>query len=85
MNKYADVNGNSSVDEYSLGEDSIIIKFKGKGPILYYRYTYLSAGQVNVEEMKRLAVQGYGLSSYINSGNRVSKLYASKGSSLELI
>jgi hypothetical protein len=38
-----------------------------------YRYSYESAGRENVEEMKRLAVQGHGLNSFIN--RRVKYLY----------
>ena len=69
MNDYADNNGNSSVDKYKIGNDFIIVKFKENkySSVLYYRYTYASGSQFHIEEMKKLAQFGSGLSSYINT------------------
>ncbi len=84
MESYADTNGNSSVARYQSGLDYIIVEFKANkySGTMYYRYTYTSAGQTSIEEMKRLAQHGSGLSSYINT-NKIP--YATKGSTLESV
>ncbi len=46
----------------NTGESNIMVQFKN-GEI--YTYTYDSAGEDNVEEMKRLAQNGGGLNSFI--------------------
>lgn len=62
MTQYQNVNGNSGVSAFSFGQDYIDVQFDtGK----VYRYSYRSAGYMKVEEMKRLAFQGWGLNSYI--------------------
>lgn len=73
MNPYKDIDGDSGVEAYEIGEDFIRVRFS-KGGV--YLYTYASAGAGNVEEMKRLAVRGDGLNAYINKYAK--KLYASK-------
>lgn len=62
MERYANRGGNSGVRGYSIGEDYIDVMFS-TGAV--YRYSYRSAGVAKVEEMKRLAVAGQGLNSYI--------------------
>ncbi len=62
MERYGNLDGNSSIREFDIGSDFIAVKFSD-GKI--YRYTYRSAGSDKVEEMKRLARQGAGLNSYI--------------------
>lgn len=62
MIPYKNANGNSNVRAFSIGEDYIDVQF-GKGEI--YRYSVTSAGSYNIEKMKALAVQGWGLNSYI--------------------
>ena len=62
MEQYKNVNGNSNVKAFSCGTNYIDVQFRG-GTI--YRYSYKSAGDLKVEQMKRLAVQGRGLNSYI--------------------
>ena len=62
MERYRNLDGNSSVAEFDIGSDYIAVKFSD-GKI--YRYTYRSAGSNKVEEMKILAKQGFGLNSYI--------------------
>lgn len=62
MEFYKNLGGNSNVNAFSIGEDFIDVRFK---TMVVYRYTYKSAGKDKIEEMKRLAYQGYGLNSYI--------------------
>ena len=62
MERYANRGENSGVRGYSIAEDYIDVMFS-TGAV--YRYSYGSAGVAKVEEMKRLAVAGQGLNSYI--------------------
>lgn len=62
MQQYKNLGGDSNISAFLIGKDYIEVKFNG-GAI--YRYSYKSAGIDKVEEMKRRAVQGYGLNSYI--------------------
>ena len=63
MQAYKNLGGNSGVKQFSIGEDYIDVKFIGEKPP--YRYSYESAGRAKVEEMKKLAMQGKGLNSFI--------------------
>lgn len=65
MIKYRDVDGDSGVQEYELGDDYIKVQFKGTSKI--YTYSYQKAGKENVEIMKKLAPNGTGLNSFINT------------------
>jgi len=47
---------------FSLEPDAVVVRFKGGHR---YRYTYASCGKVHVNAMKRLAVSGKGLSTYV--------------------
>ena len=71
MEKYKDINGDSGIDSYFIGDDYIDVKFEKTSKM--YRYSYRSAGESYVEEMKRLAKQGDGLNSFINT--KVKYLY----------
>lgn len=52
---------------YECGNEHVDVQFRsGKT----YRYSYASAGRHHVEEMKRLAAAGRGLSSYISQYTR---------------
>jgi hypothetical protein len=73
MNNYLNKGGNSNISSYKFGSDHIKVCFNDNS---VYLYTYVSAGQQNVEQMKQLAVQGQGLNGFINKF--VSKNYASK-------
>jgi hypothetical protein len=73
MEHYKNVDGDSGVSAYEIGVDFIRIQFS-TGAV--YLYTYTSAGQANIEEMKVLAQRGDGLNSFINT--TVRKLYARK-------
>jgi hypothetical protein len=68
MQIYKNINGNSGVESYEIGEDFIIVKFKLQSFSARdtYKYAYASAGVDNVERMKQLAGLGYGLNSLIN-------------------
>lgn len=63
MFRYKNVNGNSNIEAYEIGSDYIDVKFFNTYKI--YRYSYRSAGEYNVERAKQLAMQGYGLNSFI--------------------
>ena len=68
MQPYRNVNGNSNVEAYKIGDNYIEVKFRGTAKI--YCYSYNSAGMVHVEKMKELAEQGHGLNSYIMKNAR---------------
>ncbi|MDD5135058.1 MAG: hypothetical protein PHP01_06590 [Phycisphaerae bacterium] len=73
MERYKNINGDSGVANYESGSDYIRVRFND-GSV--YLYTYGSAGSNNIEEMKKLAVAGTGLNSFINK--YVKKRYAKK-------
>ena len=62
MYRYRNLNGNSNVIAYDIGDDYVDVMFSG-GSV--YRYSYSSAGDADIERMKQLAAQGYGLNSFI--------------------
>ncbi|MFD1259025.1 hypothetical protein ACFQ3S_19635 [Mucilaginibacter terrae] len=63
MTRYKNQHGNSGVLAYEIGEDSIAIQFvRGDS----YLYTYRKPGKTQVDQMKVLAAQGEGLSTYIS-------------------
>jgi hypothetical protein len=64
MKRYNNSGGNSGVSSYEIGSDFIAVKFSATPRV--YRYSYASAGRTHVENMKKLAVGGSGLNSYIN-------------------
>lgn len=63
MPQYKDINGDSGVESYEIGEGSITVHFERGGS---YVYTNTSAGQDCIQEMQRLARNGDGLNTYIN-------------------
>ena len=73
MERYRNIDGDSGVTGYEIGSDFIKVWFNNN----WYLYTYASAGSNNIEEMKKLAVAGNGLNSFINK--HVRKDYESKG------
>ena len=73
MEHYKNLSGDSGVVAYEIGTESIKVQFID-GSI--YLYNYQSAGKDNIERMKRLAIAGEGLSSFI--GNVVKDGYALK-------
>lgn len=62
MQNYSNLCGKSGVSAFEIGTDFIKVMFS-TGKI--YTYTYRSAGMEKVEEMKRLALGGCGLNSFI--------------------
>ena len=63
MKRYGNLHGNSGIDAYEEGPDFIRIRFTS-GSI--YLYTYDSADEDDIEEMKVLAKEGEGLTRFIN-------------------
>ncbi|GGY88683.1 hypothetical protein ACFFTM_14910 [Pseudoduganella plicata] len=63
MKRYRNLEGHSGVLAYDIRADAIAVKFAG-GDV--YEYTYGRPGRAHVEEMKRLALAGRGLSTYIS-------------------
>lgn len=73
MQPYRHPNGNTGVIAYRITARAITVQFAG-GAI--YVYSYASAGAARVEEMKRLAVAGRGLATFISQ--HVQHAYAAK-------
>lgn len=69
MERYRNIDGDSGVTGYEIGSDYIRVEFSD-GSV--YLYTYSSAGSHNIEQMKKLAVAGNGLNSFINRNVRKS-------------
>lgn len=63
MEIYRDIDGNSSVSAYEIGNDFIIVQFTKGGK---YLYTYSVSGPNHVQNMISLARAGNGLNAYIN-------------------
>ena len=64
MERYRNLSGNSGVQAYEILHDAILVHFAGSARV--YRYSHASAGRHHVAEMKRLAIAGRGLSTYIS-------------------
>jgi len=73
MEKYKNLKGDSGVQSYKIGSDFIIVHFKNDGS---YLYNYDIPGSSHVERMKKLAIKGKGLSTYIST--TVKKKFAEK-------
>jgi len=63
MQTYRNLSGVSGVAAYEIGSDYIKVEFKDG---MTYVYTHRSAGEQKIEEMKKLALNGSGLNTYIN-------------------
>ena len=63
MKRYGNLHGNSAIDAYEVGTNFIRLRFTS-GSI--YLYTYDSAGEDDIEEVKELAKEGEGLTRFIN-------------------
>ncbi len=64
MKRYGNRHGRSGVRVYETGPDWIEVQFTGDDR--RYRYSHRSAGRPLVEQMKRLADAGRGLSTFIS-------------------
>jgi hypothetical protein len=62
MERYKNLSGDSGVVAFEIESDAIEVEFQD-GRI--YRYTHDITGSAQVEEMKRLAAAGQGLSTFI--------------------
>jgi hypothetical protein len=69
MEKYANLSRSSAVESYEISDTFIKVKFYKENKL--YKYSYVSAGKENIENMKILAINGRGLNSYINKYVRV--------------
>ena len=63
ITKYLNKSGKSGVKAYEILPTAIRVQFIKCGK--WYSYSYTSAGMANVEQMKKLALSGFGLNSYI--------------------
>jgi len=73
MERYKNLGGNSNVSSFETGNDNIKVQFNDG---MIYLYNNSSAGSHNIETMKRLAINGRGLNSFIKTD--VNNKYASK-------
>jgi hypothetical protein len=63
MTKYGDLNGDSNVSAYDIGQDSITVQFADGA---CYLYTAQSVGLSNLNTMITLARAGRGLNGFIS-------------------
>jgi hypothetical protein len=73
MTRYKNTSGIAGISAFSAGKDHIAIQFVDSS---VYLYNYAVTGKEKVEEMKRLAKEGKGLTTFINQ--HVRDQYASK-------
>ena len=73
MTRYSNRDGDSGISAYEIKDDGIIVQFSSG---VKYLYNYASAGSINIEKMKKLALVGKGLNSFIMKNARTS--YASR-------
>ena len=73
MTKYKNLSGGSGIYAYTISDDSIIVQFNTGAT---YIYNYSIPGISYVEHMKKLALTGIGLNTFIST--RVRKSYASR-------
>jgi hypothetical protein len=67
LQRYKNRSSCSGVSAYEIGEDYIKVEF-ADGPL--YLYNHQTPGMRKVEKMKRLAVAGKGLSTFISRNVR---------------
>jgi hypothetical protein len=75
MKRYQNLSGDSGVDAYEIGEDFIKVRFR-QGAV--YWYTGEGVGARHLAELKRLALSGRGLGTYISRHAEVREGYARK-------
>jgi hypothetical protein len=61
---YHDKSGRSGISRYEIQKSAIILEFKVDGK--RYLYSYVRPGKDHVEVMKVLAIEGRGLTTYVN-------------------
>ncbi len=74
MEAYLNKSGVSGVVAYEIGSDFIKVKFKKNHCV--YLYNYQRPGAIHINELKKRAVDGIGLGTYI--GKYINKNYFSK-------
>jgi len=67
MEKYNNLSGESNITSYSIDENSITILFNNGW---FYLYSTMKVGLANMDQMKTLAIKGFGLNSFINKNVR---------------
>ena len=77
MEIYKNLGGDSNVQAYEFGPDSITVKFKS-GINQFYLYDNNRPGAYHIEQMKSLAIAGQGLNSYIGKNLRSANSYVRK-------
>jgi hypothetical protein len=60
--QYVNADGESNVEAYEIGTDSITVRFRDG---THYLYDHTAPGAADVERMKDLAAAGRGLNSFI--------------------
>jgi len=63
MIQYKNIAGDSGIKAFEISEHSITVQFTTGAT---YLYTYSSAGKKHIEKMKKLALAGKGLSTFIS-------------------
>lgn len=66
---YKGLNGNSGILRYATGADFIMVAFKGSRDTYVYHNEIV--GKEYIDEMKRLALKGKGLSTYISQNRNI--------------
>lgn len=64
MQLYADLNDDSGVSSYEIGDSYLKVCFNSDS--VFYVYSHVSADKYHVEHMKNMAIVGKGLNSYID-------------------
>jgi hypothetical protein len=75
MERYRNLSGDSGVDGYEIDDDFIKVRFRTG---VVYWYTRGSVGAGHLTALKRLALLGRGLSTYISQHRDVKEGYARK-------
>lgn len=75
MQCYRNYSGTSGVRLFEIGPDWITPQYVSGYP---YTYTYATVGEANVEEMKRLALQGGHLNTFINRNPAIRRGFVKK-------
>ena len=73
MQPYSDLTGNSGIVAFGLGDHSIDVEFRGGAR---YRYDDIRPGRRELATMRRLAIAGKGLATFISQ--HIGDRYAAK-------
>lgn len=65
MQNYKEMDYDSAIKAFEIGDDYIIVEFKSERK-RFYKYTESIAGRANILKMKELANNHLGLNSFIN-------------------